>query len=70
MSGVDLGEVELDAVLDRLGHRCALLLGQPGRAGVVDEERLAVGCAPEVPPGPDDAGGEPAVGLGAVVAPA
>ena len=37
-------------------------------AGVVDEERLAVRGAPEVSAGSDDAGGEPAVGLGAVVA--
>ena len=61
-------EVELDAVLDRVGHRPTLHLGQSCGAGVVDEEGLAVGCLPEVAAGSDDPGGEAAVGLGAVVA--
>ena len=62
------GEVELDSVLDRFGHRSTLLGGQPRRAGVVDEERVAVRCLPEVSAGTDDSGGEAAVRLGAVVA--
>ena len=60
-------EVELDAVLDGGGHRVALLLGEPDRAGVVDEVGLSVRRPPEVATRSDDPGGVAAVGLGAVV---